>query len=326
MTVCLVQAGFASLEWETEEFVHAATPDQFQVVAVFPFRNAGDDSVTITDVKTSCGCSTPSLDKKAYQPGETGELEVLFKFGKRTGQQVKTVTVKTDDPRAPSWKLTLKVKIPQPVQIQPKFLYWGPKEEKKPKSITVAFEHDSPVNIVSVEPDDETAVKAEIKTIEVGRKYEVWLKPTGERTSKKSMIPVKIVTDLPHERIQTQTVYVRLPTESQSARLQAPPLQLKPVAVWWATGESPKPKTIGVTVAGQDPVTIEQVINSSKMFQTEVVVVEEGRSYDLVVTPVDTSEAVSAKLQLETKTVSSNQQNTSTNRPVIARAHVIRRP
>ena len=326
LILCLVQTGFASIEWEIEEFIHEATPDQKQIVAAFPFTNEGDNPITITDVKTSCGCSTPSLDKKVYQPGEAGKLEVLFKFGNRTGRQVKTVSVKTDDSDAPTQTLMLKVEIPRPIYIQPKFLYWGPTEEKKPKAITVVFEHDSPVRVVSVEPNDATAVKSEIKAIEVGRKYEVWLEPTGVRTSKKSMIPVTIVTDLPYERIQRQTVYVRLPSEGQTARLQPLPVQLKPVAVWWATGEPPKPKTIGVTVAGQDPVTIEQVVVSSKMFQTEIVVVEAGRSYDLVVTPLDTSAAASASLKLETRTVSSKQQDEPANRPVVARAHIIRRP
>lgn len=40
----------------------------------FRFRNAGDKPVTITEIKPSCGCLMPRVDKKTYASGETGQI------------------------------------------------------------------------------------------------------------------------------------------------------------------------------------------------------------------------------------------------------------
>src|SRR5436309_15173132 len=44
------------------------------LVRRFPFRNAGNEPLTITDLDASCGCLTPTLAKRTYAPGEGGEL------------------------------------------------------------------------------------------------------------------------------------------------------------------------------------------------------------------------------------------------------------
>ena len=40
----------------------------------FAFVNCGADVVEITDVRPSCGCLAPKLDRRTFQPGESGEL------------------------------------------------------------------------------------------------------------------------------------------------------------------------------------------------------------------------------------------------------------
>jgi hypothetical protein len=40
----------------------------------FPFTNRGPEVVEITSLRASCGCMTPRLDRRVYQPGEQGEL------------------------------------------------------------------------------------------------------------------------------------------------------------------------------------------------------------------------------------------------------------
>ena len=44
------------------------------LVRRFPFRNAGPEPLTITDLQASCGCLTPTLARRTYAPGESGEL------------------------------------------------------------------------------------------------------------------------------------------------------------------------------------------------------------------------------------------------------------
>lgn len=40
----------------------------------FAFTNQGTETVEVTDVRPSCGCLAPKLEKRRFQPGESGEL------------------------------------------------------------------------------------------------------------------------------------------------------------------------------------------------------------------------------------------------------------
>ncbi len=62
----------------------------------FIFTNDGDASLVIMDASASCGCTIPKYSKKPISPGEKGSVEVVFDSSGRTGQQSKTVTLKTN--------------------------------------------------------------------------------------------------------------------------------------------------------------------------------------------------------------------------------------
>jgi len=42
----------------------------------FPFANGSPEPVEVTDIRASCGCLTPRLDKRLYQPGEKGSIRL----------------------------------------------------------------------------------------------------------------------------------------------------------------------------------------------------------------------------------------------------------
>jgi hypothetical protein len=87
----------AQLQWPHRSIELRPKPDEPQVVATFPFTNAGKEPVTITSLKTSCDCTTASLAKHTYAPGEGGEITATFTVGGRSGLQSKTILVQTTD-------------------------------------------------------------------------------------------------------------------------------------------------------------------------------------------------------------------------------------
>jgi len=104
-------------------------------VAVFKYENKGDTPVHIKAVRPSCGCTTAALAKNDVAPGEKGEITATFNIGDRTGLQVKTVTVETDDAKAPQTVLTFKATIAQVLDLQPTFVFWQANEPAQPKTI-----------------------------------------------------------------------------------------------------------------------------------------------------------------------------------------------
>lgn len=59
----------------------------------FTFTNTGEHPLIISDAKGSCGCTVPSYPREPIAPGETGEIEVIYRPGTQANQQTKTVSI-----------------------------------------------------------------------------------------------------------------------------------------------------------------------------------------------------------------------------------------
>jgi len=160
ITVCF--AARAELKFDkTEIELHPAPADK-QAVGHFTYQNTGKQPVHFKSVKASCGCTTAQSQKDEVPPGEKGEITATFNIGDRTGTQVKTVTVETDDAAKPSTVLTLRTIIPQLLEITPTFVFWKQGEKPDPKAITVKVGKEFTVNhikVTSSSPDYQTKVE-----------------------------------------------------------------------------------------------------------------------------------------------------------------------
>jgi hypothetical protein len=59
---------------------------------VFKFKNVGNEVLILSDVRKSCGCTTPTWSKEPILPGQTGEIKVGYDT-KNIGQFSKNITV-----------------------------------------------------------------------------------------------------------------------------------------------------------------------------------------------------------------------------------------
>ncbi len=84
---------FPTMEFETRE-VDFGTHHEGEILdTVFKFKNTGEVPLVITNVKTSCGCTTPYWPKKPIKPGESEEIKVRFNTNHKPGKQTKTITI-----------------------------------------------------------------------------------------------------------------------------------------------------------------------------------------------------------------------------------------
>ena len=153
----------------------------------FGFTNSGDTLVTITDVKTSCGCTTATLDKKDYAPGESGKIDAYLTIGQREGKQSKQIRVFTDDPAHPVYRLTLKTDIPKILDIRPRLLYWENGSEPDAKTLTVTILYPDPVRITGLSTSN-PSFQATLEPIEEGRKYAVTVDPGSTEASQRGAV------------------------------------------------------------------------------------------------------------------------------------------
>jgi hypothetical protein len=84
----------------------------------FKFTNTGKVPVIISNVKASCGCTTPGWTKEPVMPGQTGFIKALYNTTNRPGAFNKTLTVTANTEPASSTlfitgTVTPKVKTPE---------------------------------------------------------------------------------------------------------------------------------------------------------------------------------------------------------------------
>src|SRR5690606_1757080 len=76
-----------------------AVPPMDEVYARFRYVNQGERPVEIQGLEPSCGCMTPTLDKKVLQPGEAGEFRLRVSTANQApGPQEFSVRMTYTDP------------------------------------------------------------------------------------------------------------------------------------------------------------------------------------------------------------------------------------
>src|SRR5207237_7427893 len=161
----LAQEARSELKWEqTSVDLKPALGDK-QAVAHFKYENVGNTPIHFESVHASCGCTTAQTQNEQVAPGQKGEITATFNIGGRTGTQVKTVTVRTDDPNPAhsTTVLTLKAVITPLLENQPELVYWQNGEEPKPKIITEKANKEAAIkklDVTSSVPDFTAKVDA----------------------------------------------------------------------------------------------------------------------------------------------------------------------
>ena len=97
-------------------------PGSEREIVTFPFSNTGTQAFTITQIEATCGCTTVDLEKRTYQPGEKGEVTVIFDLNGLAGVQDQTVQVYYD--RGAMIMLTIKARLAEAPTVAPTFLTW----------------------------------------------------------------------------------------------------------------------------------------------------------------------------------------------------------
>jgi hypothetical protein len=64
-----------------------------KVSYTFKYKNIGNSDLIINNAKASCGCTVPHFSREPIAPGQSGEIEVVFDSGNRSGRQTKNITV-----------------------------------------------------------------------------------------------------------------------------------------------------------------------------------------------------------------------------------------
>jgi hypothetical protein len=112
----------AKLVFAQKDFDFGTVWDTAPLEHEFAFENQGGKTLEITRIKPSCGCTTTSLTRTSFEPGE-GELIPIVWKPKGIGPQKKTVTISHNN--GPDQVLNISATLKQFVALEPTLLRLG---------------------------------------------------------------------------------------------------------------------------------------------------------------------------------------------------------
>lgn len=99
-TLCMALAAVAMMAQDpvitfekTEHDFGKIHEENGRVSVVFNFKNEGMSPLVLSNVRASCGCTTPTWTKEPVEPGQTGSITVTYNPNGRPGRFQKTVTI-----------------------------------------------------------------------------------------------------------------------------------------------------------------------------------------------------------------------------------------
>lgn len=86
-------SGNTSVEWFEEEFDFGKVKAGDTVSHTYRFKNIGSLPLVISQVKPSCGCTSPRWSKDPIAPGKEGYVEIVFDTRAKEGYRQNSITL-----------------------------------------------------------------------------------------------------------------------------------------------------------------------------------------------------------------------------------------
>ncbi len=174
----------------------------------FTFTNTGKGVLKVKKkIKSTCGCTVPTLEKEEYLPGESGTIKVQYKAGKHAGMSKKYLHVYSNDKTKSDFKLTVQANVVVQVEYEPKILKLSFKEEDLVGSkITLTSLDNQPFSIRSFSSTG-NSITADFNTAKNATKFVLSPKINAERLGKN--LNGKIHISLSHPKCRSVSIPFR---------------------------------------------------------------------------------------------------------------------
>src|SRR5436190_6623969 len=248
----LASAASEAKEWAQKMF--QATSHDFGHVArgakaefAFELQNVYEEDIHIADVRTSCGCTTPTITKPTLKTWERGSIVATLNTRSFVGQRNSTLTVVIDKPFYAEVQLTIAGYIHSDVDFQPGVAALGDVEQgtQSEQTITVTYRGAMNWQIADVRSAN-THLEVELgdpvrQPGAVSYKMHIRLKPDAPAGTLQDQLT--LVTN--DQRMPT----VVLPVEGRVT----PPLQINPSPLMFGTMAPGQSATKQLVLTGKQP-------------------------------------------------------------------------
>jgi hypothetical protein len=252
IAVLLLAPAVEAKEWARNMF--ATTSHDFGHVArgskaefTFELQNLYEEDVHIADVRTSCGCATPSITRPTLKTWEKGAIVATLNTRSFIGQRSSTLTVIIDKPYYAEVYLTIGGNIHGDVDFQPGSIAFGEVEvgRSAEQQVMVNYRGRAPWQIRDVRSASEH-LEVELSS------------PMRQAGITSYRMTVRLKPDTPPGTIQEELILVtsdqRMPTVQLAVEGRiAPPLSISPSPLFFGSLQPGQSTTKQLVLTGKQP-------------------------------------------------------------------------
>lgn len=244
------------------------------VAHTFKLKNTGEGTLTIASVQPQCGCTTAGNWAKTVAPGATWELPITLRVAGADGKLVKTITVRTNDPKMREFRYTLTGEVRARFTFKPmRHFQLGrcQRDSVTRSKITITDQLETPIVLKSATVDNKSFT-AELREIKPGKEYEIEVATVPPLNEGFTQAKVTVETDCKEEPKFDMWIYAQVP----------PRLTLSPTVL-----AVPSPllqdtkRSLTFRNEGETPVHVKEVTVSDPAVRSEINATEDGKLYQI---------------------------------------------
>jgi len=212
------------IQFSETDFDFGSMYQQDELTHEFTFTNVGKDTLKVSRVRTTCGCTAGVPSKQELAPNEKGTIKVTFRSGRYRNRVTKRIYVDTNDPVEPRAILTLTGEVKVEVDVSPSGVYLGRLKtgETVERSVDLTPVEVESFKVVEVKTNH-PVLHAEHSPAVVGQKAGYVIKIRFGPCEKAARVNARVTvsTDLAHAKELVISVFGRV-VEAQAANVQPP--------------------------------------------------------------------------------------------------------
>jgi len=139
------------------------------------FRNDGTDTLIVTNVSATCGCTGTLMSRDHIAPGDSGVLSINFNPSKFGGAVEKAVSFDVNDTTKGHVRIVFKANVVKALDVHPDYVIFKTNPDSNgTESVTIKNLSQSTIRILSVTPSsDAVRVTLPTKTLEPGQETSI---------------------------------------------------------------------------------------------------------------------------------------------------------
>ncbi len=196
-----------SVEFSPAEQYISAKLGTKEVEFVYTAVNLGDKPVKILEVDAGCACIEESADPMVIPPGGSSRISAIYSTEKVGHLAEKKLYLRTDEPGTREAILLVKLEMEQIYKIDNSLTTWAKGKKADTKVVNFEVTRPEPIHLLSA-TSSRSEVKAELKELEKGKKYQILLTP--ESTGSNLLGMVRLETDCEIEAHARPLLYMTI--------------------------------------------------------------------------------------------------------------------